>query len=111
MVTSNKDAAKIWAEIEKARNVTPTEEKGPNDLEKRIEDLERIESIHRRMNGELRKEVYDLKIKAAQTDAYKTTINQMKSIINDLTIENNRLNKIEKRTTDILREFRNKGDM
>ena len=40
MVTSNKDAAKIWAEIEKARNVTPAEEKGPNDLEKRIEDLD-----------------------------------------------------------------------
>ena len=63
------------------------------------------------MNGELRKEVYDLKIKAAQADAYKTTINQMKSIINDLTIENNRLSKNEKRTTEILREFRNKGDV
>jgi len=35
----------------------------------------------------------------------------MKSIINDLTIENNRLSKNEKRTTEILREFRNKGDV
>ena len=39
MVTSNKDAAKIWAEIEKARNVTPKEERGSNDLERRIDDL------------------------------------------------------------------------
>ena len=39
MVTSNKDAAKIWAEIEKARNVTPKEDRGPNDLERRINDL------------------------------------------------------------------------
>ena len=39
MVTRNKDAAKIWAEIEKARNVTPKEERGANDLERRIDDL------------------------------------------------------------------------
>ena len=40
MVTSNKDAAKIWAEIEKARNITPKEERGENDLERRIDDLQ-----------------------------------------------------------------------
>ena len=28
MVTTNKDAAKIWAEIEKVRNVTPKQERG-----------------------------------------------------------------------------------
>ena len=63
------------------------------------------------MNGELRKEVFDLKLKAAKADEYETTINQMKSFINDLTIENNRLSKNEKKTTDVLREFRNKGDL
>ena len=42
MVTSNKDAAKIWAEIEKARNVTPKEERGANDLERSIDDLQKI---------------------------------------------------------------------
>jgi len=111
MVTSNKDAAKIWAEIEKARNITPKEERGANDLERRIEDLERIEGIHRKMNGELRKEIFDLKLKAAKADEYKITIEQMKSIINDLTIDNNRMRNNEKNTTEILREFRNKGDV
>ena len=36
---------------------------------------------------------------------------QMKSFINDLTIENNRLSKNEKKTTEVLREFRSKGDL
>ena len=39
MVTSNKDAAKIWAEIEKVRNGKPKEERGEHDLERRIDDL------------------------------------------------------------------------
>ena len=63
------------------------------------------------MNGELRKEVYDLKLKAAKADEYKTTIEQMKSIISDLTRENNRLSKNELNTTQVLKEFRNKGDI
>ena len=131
MVTSNKDAAKIWAEIEKAKNSSKTESvdpyydagpfaqdlehhpgaRGPADLEQRIEDLQRIERMHRKMNGELRKEVYDLKLKAAKADEYKTTIEQMKSIISDLTRENNRLSKNELNTTQVLKEFRNKGDV
>ena len=53
MVTSNKDAAKIWAEIEKARNVTPKEERGANDLERRIDDLMAINKRHQQQNGEL----------------------------------------------------------
>ena len=67
--------------------------------------------MHRKMNGELRKEVYDLKLKAAKADEYKTTIEQMKSIISDLTRENNRLSKNELTTNQLLREFRNKGDV
>tara|TARA_R100001015_G_C4589770_1_gene145379 strand:+ start:304 stop:639 length:336 start_codon:yes stop_codon:yes gene_type:complete len=111
MVTSNKDAAKIWAEVEKARNIKPEEKRGPNDLEQRIEDLERIEAVHRKLNGELRKEIYELKLKAAKADEYTITIEQMKSFISDLTRDNNRMRKNETSTTEILREFRNKGDV
>ena len=50
MVTSNKDAAKIWAEIEKARNVTPKDERGANDLERRIDDLMAINKKHQQQN-------------------------------------------------------------
>ena len=53
MVTSNKDAAKIWAEIEKARNVTPKDERGANDLERRIDDLMAINKKHQQQNGDL----------------------------------------------------------
>ena len=98
MVTSNKDAAKIWAEIEKARNVTPAEEKGPNDLEKRIEDLERIESIHRRMNGELRADVLFYKKKA---EHFEVMAKQLKK-------ENE---EFRKKSVDFFNEFRNKGDL
>ena len=105
MVMTNKDIEDLEGQLEEIKNKTS------NDLEKRIEDLERIESIHRRMNGELRKEVFDLKLKAAKADEYETTINQLKSFINDLTIENNRLSNNEKNTTELLKEFRNKGDI
>ena len=64
-----------------------------------------------KMNGELRKEIFDLKLKAAKADEYKITIEQLKSIVNDLTIDNNRMRNNEKNTTEILREFRNKGDV
>ena len=39
MVTSNKDAAKIWKMIEEAKSSNNTPDRGPNDLEERIEDL------------------------------------------------------------------------
>ena len=105
MVMTNKDIEDLEGQLEEIKKKTS------NDLEKRIEDLERIESIHRRMNGELRKEVFDLKLKAAKADEYEITINQLKSFINDLTIENNRLSNNEKNTTELLKEFRNKGDI
>ena len=64
MVTSNKDAAKIWAEIEKARNVTPKEERGANDLERRIDDLMAINKKHQQQNGDLIKDNLFYKKKA-----------------------------------------------
>ena len=80
-------------------------------LRDRVKNLEDIEDMHRKLNSELRKEVYDLKIKAAKADEYKITIEQMKSVISDLTKDNNRMRNNEKNTTEILREFRNKGDV
>ena len=62
MVTSNKDAAKIWAEIEKARNVTPKEERGANDLEKKNRSTK--DKRHHTTNGDLMKENLFYKKKA-----------------------------------------------
>ena len=42
----------------------------------RIKRLEKIEDVHQKLNGELRKEVYDWKIKAAKADEYKVTSKQ-----------------------------------
>ena len=75
MVTSNKDAARIWAEIEKARNVTPKEERGANDLERRIDDLQKINDSHKKLNGELRADVLFYKKKA---EHYKIMSAQLK---------------------------------
>tara|TARA_R100001509_G_scaffold100749_1_gene58935 strand:- start:741 stop:1055 length:315 start_codon:yes stop_codon:yes gene_type:complete len=81
------------------------------ELRDRVKNLEAIENTHRKLNSELRKEVYELKLKAAKADEYKITIDQMKSIISDLTRDNNRMRNNEKNTTEILQEFRNKGDV
>ena len=98
MVTSNKDAAKIWAEIEKARNVTPKEERGANDLERRIDDLQKINDSHKKLNGELRADVLFYKKKA---EHYQIMSDQLKKELEEL----------KKRTTGVLTEFRNKGDV
>ena len=86
MVTSNKDAARIWAEIEKARavgtevtvedakNLNNAPGRGPNDLEERIEELMKIELSHRNLNAELRKE---LKYQTDQAKFYKHYISPL----------------------------------
>ena len=80
MVTSNKDAARIWAEIEKARavgtevtvedakNLNNAPDRGPNDLEERIEDLMKIELSHRNLNAELRKNLNIKQIRLSFTN-------------------------------------------
>ena len=72
--------------------------KGPNDLEqiiseqkKRIAQLEGISKVHRAMNGELRKELYEWKMKAAQTANLDSQITGQKKIIEELTKDNYRL--------------------
>ena len=98
MVTSNKDAAKIWAEIEKARNATPKEERGENDLERRIDDLMAINKRHQQQNGDLMKENLFYKKKA---EHYQIMSDQLKKELDELKIK----------TVGVLPEFRNKGDV
>ena len=59
----------------------------------RIEDLEKIESTHRKMNGELRQEVYDWKTKANQNVVLQNKIDVQKQIIEELSRDNQRLAK------------------
>ena len=98
MVTSNKDAAKIWAEIEKVRNGKPKEERGEHDLERRIDDLMAINKKHQQQNGDLMKDNMFYKKKA---EHYQIMSDQLKKELEDL----------KKRTTGVLTEFRNKGDV
>ena len=105
MVTSNKDAAKIWKEIEKARTSNPhypdfpdPAEKGPNDLEKRIEDLMSINKNHQKQNGDLMKDNLFYKKKA---EHYQIMSDQLKK----------ELEQFKQKATGVLTEFRNKGDV
>ena len=102
MVTSNKDAAKIWKEIEKARtsnsDFPDPAEKGPNDLEKRIEDLLSINKKHQQQNGDLIKENLFYKKKA---EHYQVMSDQLKK----------ELEQFKQKATGVLTEFRNKGDV
>jgi len=59
----------------------------------RIEDLEKIESTHRKMNGELRQEVWDWKQKANQNTILQNKIDVQKQIIEELSRDNQRLAK------------------
>ncbi len=59
----------------------------------RIEDLEKIESTHRKMNGELRQEVWDWKQKANQNTVLQNKIDVQKQIIEELSRDNQRLAK------------------
>tara|TARA_Y100001951_G_C11153823_1_gene190745 strand:- start:26 stop:322 length:297 start_codon:yes stop_codon:yes gene_type:complete len=98
MVTSNKDAAKIWAEIEKARNRTPKEERGSNDLERRIDDLMTINKKHQQQNGDLMKDNIFYKKKA---EHYQIMSDQLKKELEEL----------KRKTVGMLTEYRNKGDV
>ena len=105
MVTSNKDAEKIWAEICKARGVGTTTTvnntapgRGPNDLEQRIEDLMKVNLSHQNLNADLRKEV---RYQTDQAKFYKIKAEQLAK-------ENKELREMGKNFID---EHRNKGDM
>ena len=68
-------------------------EEGLGNALARIEDLEKIESTHRKMNGELRQEVWDWKQKANQNTVLQNKIDVQKQIIEELSRDNQRLAK------------------
>ena len=110
MVTSNKDAEKIWAEIEKARavgtevtvedakNLNNPLDRGPNDLEQRIQDLMKVNLSHQNLNADLRKEC---RYQTDQAKFYKLKAEQLEK-------ENKELRRMGANFID---EHRNKGDM
>ena len=67
------------------------EDRGSNDLEqridtltKRIKELEDISEGHRKLNGELRKEIYYWKEKSAESEKDKNLFQGYKNVIHDL---------------------------
>ena len=52
---------------------------------KRIKELSDINEGHRQLNGELRKEIYDWKMKSSESEKDKNLLQGYKSVINDLT--------------------------
>ena len=74
------------------------DDRGPSDLEKRIEDLMRISLSHQNLNADLRKEVLFWKKKS---EHFEYMYNQLKKERDDL----------HKKGNDMLNEFRNKGDV
>jgi len=54
-------------------------------LELRVKDLEDINAAHRKLNQELRKEIYYWKQKSSETESHKNLLQGYKTVINDLT--------------------------
>ena len=90
---TNKDIADLNKQLNKIK-----EERGPSDLERRIEELESINSSHKKLNGDLRSEMMFYKKKA---EHFEVMSKQLKK-------ENQ---EFRKKTSDMMSEFRNKGDM
>ena len=74
------------------------DDRGPSDLEKRIEDLMKISLSHQNLNADLRKEVLFYKKKC---EHFEYMYNQLKKEKADL----------DKKGRSMLNEFRNKGDV
>ena len=62
-------------------------------LKARIADLESIEETHRKLNQELRKEIWQYKEKAGQVEALESRVRQQQEIITELSNANSRLRK------------------
>ena len=67
------------------------EDRGSHDLEERIDkltnrvkELEDISEGHRKLNGELRKEIYYWKEKSAESEKDKNLLHGYKNVIHDL---------------------------
>ena len=93
MVMSKKDVEEYNKMIDKLEN-----DKGPNALEKRIEDLEKINKSHQKLNGDLRAEVLFYKKKA---EHFEVMTKQLQK-------ENQ---EFRQKSVDFFNEYRNKGDL
>ena len=74
------------------------DDRGPDDLERRIEDLMRISLSHQNLNADLRKEVLFWKKKS---EHFEYMYNQLKKEKEEL----------HSKGKSMLNEFRNKGDV
>ena len=93
MVMTNKDIADLNKQLDKIK-----QDKGPNDLERRIEDLLAINKKHQLQNSDLMKDNLFYKKKL---EYYQTMSTQLKKELDDL----------KQKTVGVLTEFRNKGDV
>jgi len=100
MITKEEAVAfeKQLQDINKDPNYNNYPERGPADLEQRIEDLLRINVEHHNLNAELRKEINFLQ---GKIEHYQIMTDQLKK-------ENRELRDMGK---DFIEEHRNKGDM
>ena len=79
-------------------DINTKEDRGPSDLELRIEDLMRINLSHQNLNADLRKEISFLKKRG---EHFEYMYNQLKKEKEDL----------YEKGQSMLNEFRNKGDV
>ena len=93
MVMTNKDIADLNKQLDEIK-----QDKGPNDLERRIEDLLAINKKHQLQNSDLMKDNLFYKKKL---EYYQTMSTQLKKELDDL----------KQKTVGVLTEFRNKGDV
>ena len=84
--------------IEDIKSSDNTPDRGPNDLEERIEDLMKINLSHQNLNADLRKEISYLR---DHLSFYKSQTDQLKKEKEDL----------HSKGQSMLNEFRNKGDV
>ena len=75
------------------------EDRGSHDLEqridtltKRIKELEDISEGHRKLNGELRKEIYYWKEKSAESEKDKNLLQGYKKVIEDISKSGSKTN-------------------
>ena len=94
MVTTNKDIEEFNNMLDNMKK----DDRGPSDLEKRIEDLMRISLSHQNLNADLRKEVM----------FYKKKCEHFEYMYNQLKKEKEALHS---KGQSMLNEFRNKGDV
>ena len=90
---TNKDIADLNKQLDEIK-----QDKRPNDLERRIEDLLAINKKHQLQNGDLMKDNLFYKKKL---EYYQTMSTQLKKELDEL----------KQKTVGVLTEFRNKGDV